>query len=71
MTKQEITDLITADDKLRYLSAQAYGSFTREERELLREVVIEAGKSYADYQQTMISLFPKTVVPKLATWRKE
>lgn len=72
MTKEQIAALITAPDStLYYLSAQDYGRFTREDRELLREVVIEAGVSFADYQEVMVSLFPKQVTLKAGSWRKE
>jgi len=72
MTKQQITDLITApDSSLYYLSAQAYGLFTREDKELLREVVTDAGQSYADYEAGTVSLFPKASAEKVPTWREK
>jgi len=71
MTKEQIAALITlGDGSLRVMSAQVFNNLSREEKELLREVVVEAGDSYADYQQKMVATFPKKVSHTASTWRR-
>lgn len=72
MIKADIEALIIGPGGiLRYLSQQAYAAFTREDRELLREVVTDQAVSYADYEARMVSLFPKKTEEKTPTWREE
>jgi len=71
MTKEQIAALIKISaGVLRPMSAQVYNALSREEKELLREVVTDEGLSYADYEQTMMALFPKGVTLPASSWRR-
>jgi len=72
MKKEKIKEKIgLPSGKPKFLSAQDFKLFSLEDKQVLRDVLTEAGCDPDEYEEKMKALFPKKFEPKPLVWRNK